>query len=196
VTDLLPADPVRRGRIKLFALAAFFALPVIAGYVAYFFDLAPGGSANYGTLIPPKPLSDTALPDMQGRDFRFSDLRGKWILVQFDAAACGEYCERKLYFMRQVRKALGKDMSRVERVWLITDAQAPSPRLLQAIEGTRLARIASKPIAAEFPAERAAADHVYLIDPHGDLMMRFPREPDPSRMLKDLQRLMKLSGIG
>lgn len=194
--DLLPTDPVRRGRIKLLALAAFFAIPVIAGYVTYFFDLAPGVSANYGTLIPPKPLSNTALTDLDGRDFRFSDLRGKWVLVQFDAAACDEYCERKLYFMRQVRKALGKDMSRVERVWLVTDAQNPAPKLLQAIEGTRLARTAAKPIAAEFPAERAAADHVYLIDPHGDLMMRFPRDPDPSRMLKDLQRLMKLSGIG
>ena len=194
--DLLPADPVRRGRIKLLALAAFFALPVVAGYVAYFLDLAPGATANYGTLIPAQPLSDTALQDPDGRPFRFSELRGKWILVQFDSGACGEYCERKLYFMRQVRKALGKDTPRVERVWLVTDAQAPAPKLLQAVEGTRLARTAGSRIAAEFPAEREAADHVYLVDPHGNLMMRFPRDPDPSRMLKDLQRLMKVSGIG
>jgi cytochrome oxidase Cu insertion factor (SCO1/SenC/PrrC family) len=187
---------VRRGRIKLLALAAFFALPVVAGYVAYFFDLAPGATANYGTLIPAHPLSDTPLQDPQGRPFRLSELRGKWVLVQFDSGACSAYCERKLYFMRQVRKALGKDTPRVERLWLVTDAATPSAQLLQAIEGTRLARIAGNAIAAEFPAELAAADHVYLVDPHGNLMMRFPREPDPSRMLKDLQRLMKISGIG
>ena len=187
---------MRRGRIKLLALAAFFALPVVAGYVAYFFDLAPGTTTNYGTLLPARPLSDTPLQDMEGRAFRFAELRGKWILVQFDSGACGEHCERKLYFMRQIRKALGKDMSRVERVWLVTDAQVPPPMLLQAIEGTRLARIAASPIAVEFPALRAAADHVYLVDPNGNLMMRFPRDSDPSRMLKDLQRLMKVSGIG
>jgi len=196
VPGLLPADPVRRGRIKLLALAAFFALPVVAGYVAYFFDLAPGTTANYGTLVAARPLSDTPLQGADGRPFRFSEMRGKWILVQFDSGACDEYCERKLYFMRQVRKALGKDTPRVERLWLVTDAQAPAPRLLKAIEGTRLALTVSSPIAGEFPAERAAADHVYLVDPHGNLMMRFPRDPDPSRMLKDLQRLMKVSKIG
>jgi cytochrome oxidase Cu insertion factor (SCO1/SenC/PrrC family) len=196
VSSLLPADPVRRGRIKLLALAAFFALPVVAGYVAYFFDLAPGTGANYGTLIPARPLSDLKLQGLDGRPFHFSELRGKWVLVQFDSGACNEYCERKLYFMRQVRKALGKDTQRIERLWLVTDAEAPSPKLLQAIEGMRMALTASSPVAGEFPAERAAADHVYLVDPHGNLMMRFPRDPDPSRMLKDLQRLMKVSTIG
>lgn len=196
MSGLLPADPVKRGRVQLLALAAFFALPVVAGYIAFFFDLAPGSTANYGTLIPARPLADTPLQTSDGRSFKFSELRGKWILIQFDSGACGEYCERKLYFMRQVRKALGKDTTRVERLWLVTDAQAPNPRLLQAIEGTRLARTDGSSIAAEFPAERAAADHVYLVDPHGNLMMRFPRDPDPSRMLKDLQRLMKASRIG
>lgn len=196
MSALLPADPVKRGRIKLLALAAFFALPVAAGYVAYFLDLAPGSTANYGTLIPARPLSDTTLQTFEARPFNFSELRGKWLLVQFDSGQCLEYCERKLYFMRQVRKALGKDMTRVERVWLVNDAQVPGKRLLEAIEGTRLTRAAGSTIAAEFPAERSVADHVYLVDPHGNLMMRFPRDPDPSRMLKDLQRLMKVSGIG
>ena len=194
--NLLPADQVRRGRIKLLALAAFFAVPVVAGYVAYFFDLAPGSAANYGTLIPAQPLSDTPLKAIDGRPFSISELRGKWALVQFDSGACAAYCERKLYFMRQVRKALGKDMTRVERVWLLNDSEAPGTRLLEAIDGTRLARTTGTTFAAGFPAERTPVDHIYLVDPHGNLMMRFPRDPDPSRMLKDLQRLMKVSAIG
>lgn len=194
--DLLPADPVKRGRIKLLALAAFFALPVVAGYVAFFFDWVPGSAANYGTLIPARPLPDATLQGGDQRPFKMSELRGKWLLVQFDAGACDDYCERKLYFMRQVRKALGKDMTRVERVWLLTDAKAPKPRLLEAIEGTRLARAMGNAFPDEFPADRSRADHIYLVDPVGNLMMRFPRDPDPSRMLKDLQRLMKVSGLG
>lgn len=194
--DLLPADPVKRGRVKLLALAAFFALPVLAGYVAYFLDLAPGGRANYGLLIAARPLPDPQLQDANGQPIRLSELRGKWLLLQFDAGNCDAYCERKLYFMRQVRKALGKDTPRVERVWLLTDAQRPKQALLEAIEGTLLVRAAGSALAAEFPAENATTDHIYLVDPLGNLMMRYPREPDPSRMLKDLQRLMRVSRIG
>ena len=196
MVDLLPADPVRRGRVKLLALAAFFALPVLAGYVAYFFDWVPGSAANYGALIAARPLSETTLEGADGRPFRLSELRGKWLLVQFDTGACDAYCERKLYFMRQVRKALGKDMSRIERVWLLTDAQPPRRALLDGIEGTHLARTAASTVAVEFPAEHAATDHIYVVDPLGNLMMRYPRDPDPSRMLKDLQRLLRVSRIG
>lgn len=193
---LLPADPVKRGRIKLLALAAFFALPVIAGYAAYFLDWAPGARANYGLLIAARPLPDTRFESADGKPFRFADLRGKWLLVQLDSGQCDAYCERKLYFMRQVRKALGKDTPRVERLWLLTDARQPSTALLEAIEGTLLARASGSAIAGEFPAEHAVSDHIYLVDPHGNLMMRYPRDADPSRMLKDLQRLMRVSRIG
>lgn len=194
--DLLPADPVKRGRIKLLALAAFFALPVLAGYVAYFLDWVPGSAANYGTLLQPRLLPDVLLEGVDSRPLKFSELRGKWLLVQFDGGGCDTHCERKLYFMRQVRKALGKDMTRVERVWLLTDQQRPKAALLEAIEGTRLAHPAERVFSREFPAERSAIDHIFLVDPRGNLMMRFPRDPDPSRMLKDLQRLLKVSQIG
>lgn len=194
--DLLPADPVKRGRIKLLALAAFFALPVLAGYVVYFMGWAPGNAANYGTLIPPRLLSEATLVGVDQRPMKISEFHGKWLLVQLDTGACETYCERKLYFMRQVRKALGKDMSRVERVWLLTDAQAPKAALLEAIEGTHLARPREVGFIGEFPAERSTIDHIYLVDPLGNLMMRFPRDPDPSRMLKDLKRLLKASRVG
>ena len=196
MTDPLAAEQIRRGRIKLFALAAFFAVPVVAGYVTYFFDFVPHGSANYGTLIATRPLTDATLRGADGRPFKVSELRGKWLLVQFDSGACDAYCERKLYFMRQVRKALGRDTGRVERVWVVTDDLLPNPRLLEAIDGTRLASAAGSGFAAEFPAEGARADHIYVVDPLGNLMMRLPRDPDPSKMLKDVQRLLKLSGIG
>jgi len=196
VTAQPNAEQIRSGRIKLLAMALFFAFPVVAGYVAYFFDFVPHGSGNYGTLIAPRPLSDATLKGVDGRPFKLSELRGKWLLVQFDSGACDAYCERKLYFMRQVRKALGRDTSRVERVWLLTDDSAPNPRLLDAVEGTRIASAGGSGFASEFPAEASRVDHIYVIDPLGNLMMRFPRDPDPSKMLKDVQRLLKLSGIG
>jgi hypothetical protein len=111
-------------------------------------------------------------------------------LVTFDAGACDAYCERKLYVMRQVRRAQGKDMDRIERLWVLTDAGKPRADVLAASEGTRVSSNGNY----GFPGN--PADHIYLVDPLGNLMMRFPRDPDPSRMIKDLQRLMKYSRFG
>ena len=156
-----------------------------ASWVIWRFDLASGAAGNYGTLLSPRPA---ALPALAG-------LKGKWVLVQFDSGACAVACERKHYFMRQVRRAQGKEMSRIERLWLITDAAQPSSALLAAIEGTVIAGEGAA-LAPAYPAEGAATEHIYLVDPLGNLMMRFPADPDPSRVIKDLKHLLKFSGFG
>jgi hypothetical protein len=181
---LLPSDPLRRARVKLVLLGLFFAAPFALAWLAWWLDWAPGAASNYGELIEPRPLAGAP----------FEQLRGKWVLVTLDAAACDAYCERKLYFMSQLRRAQGKNQERVARLWLLTDAGQPGAALRAAIEGTHIAPAAA--LAAAFPAANAPADHIYLVDPLGNLMARYPREPDPSRMLKDLQRLLKVSGIG
>lgn len=180
-------DAWRRARLKLLGLGLFFVLPVLAATLAWWFDWSPGATANYGTLVPPKPV---VLPQP-------GLLKGKWVLVQFDATACGEACERKLYIMRQARRATGREMDRVARLWLTTDEGAVRPELLAAIEGTVVApqRAVGDP-AANFPAEGALTDHLFLVDPLGNVMMRFPKEPDPNRLIKDLQRVLRLSRFG
>jgi len=181
-----PAEgSVARGRLKLVLIGALFALPVLTGWIAYLTGWVPGTTSNYGTLIAPQPIAAAAV----------AALRGKWVLVQLDGGACGAQCERKLYYMRQVRRAQGKELNRVERLWLLTDEIAPKGELLAAIEGTRIAR-ASAGDAAAFPAEGAPSDHIYLVDPLGNLMLRFPRDPDPAKMVQDLERLLKYSGFG
>jgi hypothetical protein len=164
-------------RNKLLWIAAVCVAPLVLGTAAYLLGWSPGAPSNYGELIPPRvtPLNE---------------FRGKWVMVTFDAGACDAYCERKLYVMRQVRRAQGKDMDRIERLWVLTDAGKPRADVLAASEGTRISRNGS----FGFPGH--AADHIYLVDPLGNLMMRFPRDPDPSRMIKDLQRLMKYSRFG
>ena len=176
-------DAVRRGRLKLALIGAFFALPVVASWLIWHFDLVAGVTGNYGTLLPPRQV---ALPPDPA-------LKGKWILVQFDGGACNAACERKLYFMRQVRRAQGKEMQRVARLWFVTDAVAPRPEVLAAIEGTVLAPAAGR---TDFPADTAPADYLYLVDPLGNLMMRFPPDPDPARVIKDIQRLLRSSSFG
>ena len=83
----------------------------------------------------------------------------------------------------------------MERLWLLTDATQPAPALLGAIEGTVVAG-GGAALAGSFPAERTVTEHIYLIDPLGNLMMRFPADPEPSRVIKDLKHLLKFSGFG
>jgi hypothetical protein len=164
-------------RNKLLWIALVCAAPVVLGTAAYLLGWSPGAPANYGELIAPRVVP-------------LNELRGKWVLVTFDAAACDAHCERKLYIMRQVRRAQGKEMHRIERLWVVTDAGKPRAEILVASEGMRLGRFA----AHGFPG--TPSDHIYVVDPLGNLMMRFPRDPDPSKVIKDLQRLLKYSRFG
>ena len=170
-------------RTKLIAIALVCAAPVVLGTLAYLLRWAPGTKGNYGELIEPRQIA--AAP--------FDGLRGKWVLVSIDAPACDAQCERKLYFMRQLRRAVGKNQERVERLWLLTEDRAPNAALLAAIEGTRVMR-ADTALLKSFPGTPSA--HIYVVDPLGNLMLRFPRDPDPSAMLKDLEHLLRYSRVG
>lgn len=183
---LLPADPVRRGRAKLALIALVCAAPVAVGWLAYLYGWAPGTTANYGELIAPRPVAGPPL----------EALRGKWVLVSFDEPACDASCERKLYVMRQVRRAQGAASGRIERLWVLTAPGAPRPELLAAIEGTRIAAAPGASFTEQFPRGVRIADHIYVVDPLGNLMMRYPRDPDPAAMLRDLERLLRYSRIG
>jgi len=179
------AEARRRGRIKLALLGAFFAVPFAASWLVWNFDLVPGTMGNYGTLLAPKPVP---LPDHPA-------LKGKWVLVTFGGGACDALCERQLYFVRQVRRAQGREVNRVARLWLVTDGATPRAEVLAAIDGAVIAPANGR---VDFPPGDggAVAAHVFLVDPLGNLMMRFPRDPDPARVIKDLQRLLRASGFG
>lgn len=177
------------------AILAVCAAPFVAAWFAYFV-WQPQSRMNYGELIESQPLMDPELHRLDGAPFRLSQLRGKWLLLQLDSGACSDACRIKFLYMRQLRLAQGKDMERIERVWLVTDTAAPDPALLRDYDGAYVVRAAGRAILAEFPAERSSSDHIYIVDPLGNLMLRFPKDPEPGRMLKDLARLLKVSRIG
>jgi hypothetical protein len=185
----------RSGRIKMLAIAALCLAPFAAAVIAYFY-WQPQGGTNYGELIPARPLIDPPLRHLDQRAFRLSELKGKWILLQLDVADCAAACKAKLYDMRQVRLAQGREMERVERVWLILDEAPLETQLMREYDGTRMLRAGGSPLLAEFPPPGGVRDHIYLIDPLGNLMLRFPKDADPRKMHKDLSRLLRASRIG
>ena len=100
--------------------------------------------------------------------------------------------------MRQVRLTTGKHRDRVQRLWLVTDDASPAADLLKQHAGMVTARVAPETAGSLFEpaAGQQAVDHIFLIDPLGNLMMRFPAQTDPSKMKKDINKLLKASRIG
>jgi len=186
---------LRRSSWPVLAILVLCAVPVVAAWLAYFV-WPPASRSNYGELIPPRALSDPELEASDGRSARLSALRGKWVLVQIDRADCDAACRRKLLYMRQLRLMQGKDSERIERVWLVLDEGPLDRALLRQFEGTRVLRAGRSALLGEFSPADALRDHIFLVDPAGNLMLRYPRDPDPNGMKRDLSRLLSVSRIG
>jgi len=183
----------------LFIVLAVCAAPLIFSYLTYYV-IKPEGRTNYGDLIDPRahPIPELGLQHLDGQSASLEQFSGKWILLQVDQAACAKPCTDKLYYMRQLRLTQGKEMDRIERVWLVTDDAPLDTALMKQYDGTRLLRVDPKKLAAWLPVQAGTqpADHLYLIDPLGNLMMRFPKDPDANKIKKDISRLLKASRIG
>lgn len=188
-------DPKKpRSMLTLWILLAVCVLPLAASYGLYYLA-PPSERMNYGELLQPKPLPEIQLTDLDGQPVQLGSLKGKWVLLHADSGACDERCVTKLYKLRQVRLTQGKNMERVVRVWLVTDRQPANATALRNYEGTLVLR-ASVDVLRNFPVREDIRDHIWLIDPLGNLVLRYPPGADPSGIKTDLQRLLKLSRIG
>ena len=129
-----------------------------------------------------------------------ASLRGQWLLLALGPARCTDACERRLYVQRQLREMLGREKDRLDKLWLVTDA-GEVPALLRAslqVGGPADVTILRADRAAlaqwlEPQSGQALEDHLYLVDPMGEWMMRVPVEPDPTRLKRDLERLLRAS---
>lgn len=170
---------------KMIALVALVcAAPFISAWVAYYF-IQPQGGQSYGTLLPTVPIvSATDRAQTEG-----ADLTGKWLLIQQEIDDCSTQCRETLYATRQGRTMQGRERERVVRV-LVVKGQIPTD------------------LAAEHPdlvvRERARMPHlpelvdakVFLVDPLGNQVISWPKNPDIKRLNQDLSRLLRASRIG
>lgn len=198
---LADVQRTRLGRIKMLLVLLVCAAPVIASYFTYFV-IRPEGRTNYSELIvPSRPLpsaSELPLADLQGRAVTPASLQGQWLLVVVAGGNCDGGCEKALFLQRQLRETLGKDKDRVDKLWLVTDAQPVRPEVLQAIGAGTPATVLRVPREALArwlaPAQGARLEqHIYLVDPMGQWMMRAPVDPDPAKLKRDVERLLRAS---
>jgi cytochrome oxidase Cu insertion factor (SCO1/SenC/PrrC family) len=190
----------KRGRWVVLAIGLLCAAPIIASYLTYYVIKPKGGATNYGTLIEPqRPISAALIvKDETGKTMPLASLRGRWLMVSVDRSACDQACATKLYFMRQIRATQGGERERMLTVWLRTDADAVPAVIEQAYPDTLKLIADSSALSAWLPAEAGTSDidHIYLVDPNGNLMMRFPKNADPNKIKGDVTKLLKWSSIG
>ncbi len=193
-----PASPLK-GRLTLLALFAVFFLPIVVA-LALNLELPhwlPFGQSNYGQLVTPAVRVETeTLTAVNGSPVVDTLLEGKWTLLYVEPSACLAACDRAVYRMRQSRYAMGKDMDRVQRLVVASEAQArDAAEKLLAFDPT-LKVVAAAPAWIEGLRPGSREVEIFVVDPKGYLVMWYRPDADPSGLIKDLKRLLKVSKIG
>jgi hypothetical protein len=208
VTDPTPAlDARSRGRSRLVLVLLFLAFlaPVLGAWLLHWAGAGPGTVVR-GTLVePPRPLGLPPLRLPDGAPLSADLLSGRWTLLFVGDGVCDAPCIEALLILRQVRLAVGEDMRRVQRLWLPDVAPGPEamagilaehPGLLIGVSGGG----AREDFVREFPAPAGGAGppgRIYIVDPLGNAVVAYPAVGgEPKHILKDLQRLLKVSRIG
>lgn len=189
-----------RRRSQLWLLIVLFFAPLAVAFLLYYGTSGwrPAGSTNHGQLInPPRPLPQLALTSSAGASLDSGLWRGKWTLVYIGDGQCDTVCRDALFLTRQTRLALGDDMTRVQRVFMVTAnccdrtyLQTEHPDLTE----IRADDAAGQQLLAAFPAPDGG--HIYVVDPLGNLMMSHAPDAHSRGLLEDLKKLLKLSHIG
>jgi len=192
------AQRARHGRWKMLGVLAICAAPVIASYFTYYV-IRPEGRRNYGELIDPqRTVPDLTATTPDGAPVPLASLKGQWLLVSVAGGDCEAQCQKHLYLQRQLRESLGKEKDRLDWVWLVNDSAAVPDALAPALQKATVLRVDGAALNAWLaPAEgHRQGEHLYVVDPMGNWMMRFPAAMDASGAAKakrDLERLLRAS---
>ena len=192
------AERTKTGRWKMLLVLLLCASPVIASYVTYYL-IRPEGRRNFGELISPQrvvPNHNATL--LGGASVNLQTLTGQWLLVSVSGGACDAVCQKHLYLQRQLRETLGKEKDRLDWVWFVSDAAPIPDALMPALKGATVLRLPAEQITTWMqPATgQQLPDHLYLIDPMGNWMMRFPPGLDAAaakQAKSDIDRVMRAS---
>lgn len=205
--DLTSSKPAKRSLAPMVLVFLCTLAPIVAAFVVYMNpQWWPEDASNYGELVTPQramPATDALkLTTLDGKPFDLQSLKGKWLLVAADGAACPESCARKLYITRNTHASQGKNVDRLARVWFITDDAAVPDKVLEAYKGTIMLRANPDQLARYLLARDAAAgqpglsEPIWVVDPLGNLMMQYPADADGVKVRKDISKLVYNSRIG
>ena len=198
--DASNAGRTKGGRWKMLLVLLVCAAPVIASYFTYYV-VRPEGRRNFGQLIDPQqPLPDVQAASLDGTPVNLRSLKGQWLLVSVAGGACDDSCTRHLYLQRQMREVLGKEKDRLDWVWLVSDDVPIAPALLPALQTATVLRVDPAALNRWLQAQDGAQlnQHLFLVDPIGNWMMRFPAvlaNDQVPQVKRDIERLLRASAF-
>lgn len=196
-----------KSRLTLLLVFGLFAAPVMVAWLAFFVfqDWRPSATTNHGELIqPPRSLHFPPLSMTTGGELEEAFLQGKWTYVLWTGSECGGACLDQLARMHQVRLAQGKNIDRIQRLLLVQGMDATALRELQEnFPGLVIAHGGATGLRGLLQEFRLDADEdvlsggrLYLVDPMGNLMMRYQPDAEARGLVKDLERLLLISYVG
>jgi hypothetical protein len=194
-----PDDAQRRGRRRFLLVASLFFVPLATAILLYYSSgWRPAVGAHGELVTPPRPLTVSGLMLRDGRDAPADTLRGKWSLVLDAGPVCDETTRARIDELGNLRLALDKDLDRVRRVLLHQGACDSFEFLSRDADLLVLAAVgpAGRTFLSQFPPALEEGRAIYIVDPNGNLMMSYRATGSARGMLKDLERLLRLSGIG
>lgn len=195
-TSLPAATAVKPARYTLALLLAVFVLPFLAGTSLFLSGWRPERFGNHGDLIqPPRPMPETGLLRSDGLPLAGTDLRGHWLLVLTVNGACDGSCRESLQQMTQVHRALNKEQNRLRRVLITTEAGVIQPEAQPASPDLIAATIVPAAQSAWANVLDVKGQTLFIADPMGNVIMRYPDPTATRGVLKDLERLLKYSWI-
>lgn len=187
-----------RSNATLWLLLASFIVPALAAYGYYFFGDRPEPH-TYGELINPViDIEKLELTDVLNQPIPRRELISTWRMFYITADSCTQQCKQSLYNMRQINIALGKNQSRVNHI--VVHSKTATPDFLELLEEQHphimRALIAPHKLQLLQLKNLTQQSAIYLMDPHGNIMMRFADGLDPKLILKEINKLLKISRIG
>ncbi|MGH8178058.1 MAG: SCO family protein [Steroidobacter sp.] len=194
-----PVEPgTDRSRAPIWILITLFFASLLVAFALYYGGWRPSGATNHGELIdPPRPLPQVALTSSSNAPLDPKLLQDKWTLVYIGEGRCGARCREALTLMRQTRLALNDDLTRVQRVFLATEPCCDQQYLEAEHAGLVTVKMdspASVSLLEHFPDPQSG--RIYIVDPLGNLMMNYAADAEPTGLLDDMKKLLKLSHIG
>lgn len=192
LTPELPSGVVvsrRRGRLQLILLLLVAIGPMVLATVMYQWRFwVPDGRNYHGSLIG----DGTQLADIgvRGAD------EGRWQLLVTSAGDCSEECHQLVYTARQIHIGLNRDAARaVHGLALARPVSETYDRQLQR-EYPQLGRYSLDDLSYQKQVPATEGPQLWIVDPHGNLVLRYDGNAKGKDILTDLRLLLKLSQIG
>jgi len=182
-----------------YMLIAVFVVPLLIAIVMYSLrgHLPTVGSVSHGELIhPAEPIEVLQIHSQNNQTISLADVTGKWTYLIYAPYGCSLDCEASLFKLRQTKAATGRERNRIQSVLLLGEQPLASDVAMRN-QKTKVGRLNRLELESQAGVNKELTPGtIYLLDPHGNMMMKYDNMATSKGMLKDIKKLLKISNIG